>query len=191
MKPSGPPGARYLLDHRPVLPEAGGKIIGHFEPGEIRPTGKAPVLVWWGRPVAAVLRWGWSNSWNSQPVLQTRIENAPEQPNFQTAFAARRCVVLLSAWIEARQIDGRKTLHRFTAGDGTPFGIAGLWAEDVSDKADHRFLLLNQPANGLFLPVAQRMPVILPRAVWSDWINPGTAGPLELLGPETSDWRAC
>ena len=181
MKNSGPSGARYELDRKPALPECGGRITGHVETGEIRPTGRAPVLLWWGRPTVAVLRWGWKNSWNSQPVLSAKSEAVAAHPNFQTAFIARRCIILASAWVEAKSDQGRKILHRFRPQDGELIGIAGLWAEDVSAAADHRFCLLTRDADQSFAPVHNRMPLMLPRELWTAWIDPSTPDPSKLL----------
>lgn len=190
MKPTGPAGTRYELDQRPLLPEFGGRINGHFDPGEIHPTNRAPVFLWWGRPTAAVLRWGWKNSWNSQPVLNARSETASTHPNFQTAFLARRCIIPATAWIEAKTSNGRKVLHRFRPLDGGLMGIAGLWAEDVSAAADHRFTMLTREADDMFSPITQRMPLVLPREAWLAWIDPGTSDPATLMDrARLNEWQ--
>jgi len=70
-------------------------------------------------------------------------------------------------------------------------GIAGLWAEDVSAAADHRFCLLTRDADRTFAPVHNRMPVVLPRDLWTAWIDPGTADPTALLERVRLDeWEA-
>jgi putative SOS response-associated peptidase YedK len=189
MKSPAPQGPRYELDRRPLLPECGGRSTGHIETGEIRPMGRGPVFIWWGRPTVAVLRWGWRNSWNSQPVIGAKSETVADNPNFQTAFLARRCIVLASAWVEVKTDHGRKTLHRFKPGDGELLGIAGLWAEDVSSAADHRYALLTREPDSLVAAFASRMPLVLPRDLWSAWIDPGTAEPATLMArARLNDW---
>ena len=61
--------------------------------------------------------------------------------------------------------------------DGSPLAVAGLrvaW-KDPSDP-NHRWLhsttLITTAANDLMSSVHDRMPVLIPRDRWDDWLNP-------------------
>src|SRR5690606_8359586 len=65
-------------------------------------------------------------------------------------------------------------IHRV---DGEPLAVAGIWSA-WRDKSEpeapwlHSAAVVTTSANGTMAPVHDRMPVILPRAMWGMWLDP-------------------
>ena len=79
---------------------------GAFQPGEIRPTSAAPVLLDRG---PALMRWGYQLPHSL--VINARAETAGEKPLFRESVAMRRCVIPSTGFYEWDR-DKRKHLFR-------------------------------------------------------------------------------
>jgi putative SOS response-associated peptidase YedK len=62
-----------------------------------------------------------------------------------------------------------KRPHFFTVNEGAPFAIAGIWdkGQDMS-----RCCLLTTAGNSVLEPIHNRMPVIVRREDWDEWMMP-------------------
>jgi putative SOS response-associated peptidase YedK len=127
-----------------------------------------------------LLRWGLARD-RSAPVrggdrssgglhINARAETVATLPAFRDGFRERRCLVPADGFYEWGE--GRQARHvRFR--DRRPFAMAGLWAP--ADRLDTRtapesFAILTCPPSDLVRPLHDRMPVILPNAVWDEWL---------------------
>lgn len=126
------------------------------------------------------LRWGLIPHWAKDArigssLINARGESLAEKPSFREAFRKRRCLIPADGFYEWQAIEGQKTkqplfIHRR---DGKPFAFAGLWdrwrAEDGTELPT--FTIVTTAANDLLKPIHERMPVILPRDRFSDWLD--------------------
>jgi putative SOS response-associated peptidase YedK len=90
-------------------------------------------------------------------------------------------------------VDGKKGARHFTMRDGRLFAFAGLWDVWRGDgKALLTCGLITTHANDLVRPVHDRMPVIVPRESYSEWLDPQTreARLITLLRPYPADEMA-
>jgi putative SOS response-associated peptidase YedK len=100
------------------------------------------------------------------------------------------CLIPASGFFEWATVAGKKGARHFTMRDGRLFAFAGLW--DLW-KGDGRPLLtcclITTHANHLVSPVHDRMPVIVPRESYAEWLNPETPEPwlVCLLRPYPAD----
>lgn len=122
--------------------------------------------------------WGLVPFWSKDKKMMAkcfnaRSETAHEKPAFRAAFRHRRCLVPVSGFYEWKTEGKTKTPYYFTAANpGEPMVLAGLW-EDWTDG--HEYLrtatILTMAANGIMLPVHDRMPVVLPPECWNAWLD--------------------
>ncbi len=135
--------------------------------------------------------WGLIPSWAKDPSIGNRLINARaetlmEKPSFRTAFRRRRCLVLADGFYEWHQEPGKrgKTPMLIRMEDGSPFAFAGLWelwnSPDGSQVLSTT-IITTQP-NSLVANIHNRMPVILPRAAHSLWLEPSEVDPAGLVG---------
>lgn len=170
-----------------------------FEPRyNIAPTQPAPVVranVANGRRVLDWLRWGLVPSWAKDlavgnQLVNARSETLASKPAFRHAFRQRRCLVVADGFYEWQRQGKRKQPFYITAADGAPLAFAGLWerwtpavapasgagAPDTVESCT----IVTTAASECMSALHDRMPVILPRAAWPAWLNPGLDDPAAL-----------
>jgi len=136
--------------------------------------------------------WGLIPSWAKDPEIGNRMINAraetlAEKPSYRNAFRRRRCLIPADGFYEWKQEPGRKakTPMYIKLESGKPFAFAGLWERWDSPDGSTIFscTIITTEPNELMKEIHNRMPVILPEAAYSLWLNPGEAdlGQLQTL----------
>ena len=125
--------------------------------------------------------WGLVPSWSkdstgASKMINARGETVADKPSFRSALSKRRCLVIADGFYEWQsQADGPKTPMYITVGDHKPFGMAGLW-ELWTDRASGETLstctVITTSPNALMVPIHNRMPVIIPRESYREWLDP-------------------
>jgi putative SOS response-associated peptidase YedK len=156
----------------------------------IAPTQEAPVL-WNDGQLRRIenFQWGLVPHWAKDPsiggrMINARSETVAAKPAFRDAWRQRRrCLVLADGFYEWRKPEsgkGPKTPFWIRLNDGRPFALAGLWElwapPPRTEPAMTRlrtFTILTTEPNALVRGIHDRMPVILPRAEWDRWVDPG------------------
>ncbi len=133
--------------------------------GDIRPADTAPAIVADG-PAVSFLTWGFLVKDKKQPVINARSETALEKPLFRGALVRRRCALPASWFYEW---DRQKRLNTFYPADGGILYLAGLYSDTG------RFVILTTAADGVMLPVHDRMPLCLPETRLHDWLSDAVA----------------
>ena len=133
--------------------------------------------------------WGLVPSWAKDPAIGNRMINAraetlAEKPSFRNAYKRRRCLILADGFYEWQVVPGSKVKQPMyiRMKDDQPFAFAGLW-EDWHSVDGSQILsctIITTQPNELVLPIHNRMPVILPRQAYQDWIRPGEVAAQEL-----------
>ncbi len=130
------------------------------------------------QPVSVVTRagriqemtWGIIPAWTGEkrPLINARAETVREKSSFKESFTRRRCLVPGDGFYEWTRIGKRPYL--FTLHNDSPFALAGFWegTEGLS-----RCCLLTTSANSVLEPIHDRMPVIVRREDWPEWLSPG------------------
>ena len=136
---------------------------GHWHPGEIYPSAKAPVLLKSaGETTADLMRWGYK--FPSGLVINARAETAMEKPLFRDSVIYRRCVIPSTGFFEW---DAAKRKHWFGVEQG-PLYMAGLYQEAAGQR---QFVILTTAANASMAPIHDRMPVVLRQEQLVPWIR--------------------
>jgi len=126
--------------------------------------------------------WGLIPSWAKDVSIASRLINAraetlAEKPAFRAAYRRRRCLILADGFYEWQVVPGRKSKQPMYVHlkSSQAFAFAGLWemwqAPDGSE-ARSCTIITTQP-NELMTPIHNRMPVILPPAVYPLWLAAG------------------
>jgi len=121
----------------------------------------------------------WNQSLKKLPTsFNARSETVGEKPFFR---GARRCLVPLSGWREFPGPAGKKRavqFHRPSREGHQPFfafgGITTEWEEPNSGEVISSFSILTTEPNSLVAPVHHRMPLLLPKELYSPWLEPKT-----------------
>ncbi len=140
-----------------------------------------------------VFHWGLVPMWAKdrkvgQRMINARAETIAEKPAFKGEFKKHRCIIPMDGFYEwAPGLDGGpatkagkplKRPHFIHRVDGEPLAVAGLWAawRDRADGTDapwlHSAAVITTSANDTMAPIHDRMPVILPKAMWGMWLDP-------------------
>jgi len=127
----------------------------------------------------ALLRWGLIPSWSKDPAIGNRLinaraETAREKPSFRNAFRRHRCLIPTNGFYEWQRKERGKQPYFVRMRDMRPFAFAGLWDRWESPDKDviETCTILTTTANAVLAPIHDRMPVILPPAEYTRWLDP-------------------
>jgi len=150
------------------------------------------------------VRWGLVPSWAKDPAIGSRMINArmetvAEKPAFRKAFASRRCLVPADGyfeWYETAQTGpkGKPVKQPFfiRPRDGGVLAMAGLYEiwrdrsiEDGDAPGAWRWTctVITTSAQDDLGRIHDRMPLMVERDRWEDWLDPTHPGALDLLEP--------
>ncbi|GAB4529692.1 MAG: SOS response-associated peptidase [Anaerolineales bacterium] len=125
--------------------------------------------------------WGLVPSWAREQntryrLINARAESLHQKAAYRAPLRYRRGLILADGFYEWRALPGekRKTPYYIRLRDGKPFAFAALW--DVWQAPDGSELrtasIVTTAPNALIAPIHDRMPVILPPALWARWLTP-------------------
>jgi putative SOS response-associated peptidase YedK len=128
----------------------------------------------------SLVRWGLIPSWSkdasgSALMINARSETAGTKPAFRDALSSRRCLVPADAFYEWERTSKARQPYCFEVNDGELFAFAGIW-ERCKDPTGQWFKscsILTTTPNAVTSAVHDRMPVILDRADYDLWLDPG------------------
>ena len=117
---------------------------------------------------------------NGQPLKPKPVNNARADKldgfMWRYSFQERRCLIPVSTFAEAEGEKGAKTRTWFSLPDSDLFAVAGLWRD--SPEWGLCYTMVMTEACIHVADVHDRMPVILKREDWGDWLDgqPDQAG---------------
>jgi len=130
------------------------------------PDSDIPVLLGRDTPRALTARrWGWRTR-DGGRLANARSETAGDKPFFARHADSRRCAVPADSFFEFRRANRALPPWRFSLRSAPLFGLAGFLNDDGE------VVLLTTEPNARVKPVHNRMPVILPAAGLTDWLDP-------------------
>jgi putative SOS response-associated peptidase YedK len=151
------------------------------------------------------LVWGLVPSWApdrsiGSKMINARVETVAEKPAFRKAFAARRCLLPADGFYEwytpevatavlGRPVKARKQpffLHRRDGGLLVMAGLYEIWRDSTKDRDDpdawlRTCTVITTRATDAAGQIHDRMPMIIPRESWSDWLDPALTDPDQAL----------
>ncbi|WP_018921961.1 SOS response-associated peptidase [Salsuginibacillus kocurii] len=127
------------------------------------------------------LRWGLIPFWAKDKkvgykMINARAETVAEKTSFKRALKKQRCIIPADAFYEWKQVDGQKQPYRIHQLDNTIFGFAGLWEKWTDEDGTDIFscTIITTKANEFMAEIHGRMPVILPKKHYKEWLHPAT-----------------
>jgi putative SOS response-associated peptidase YedK len=150
-----------------------------------------------------VLTWGLVPSWAKEPsignrMINARMETVAEKPAFKRAFAVRRCLLPADGyfeWYPTSQTNAKgkpvKQPYFIRPADGGVLAMAGLYeiwrdptrSEDDPERFRWTCTVLTTQAEDSLGHIHDRMPLMVERERWSEWLDPRVGGELSLLVP--------
>jgi len=160
----------------------------------VAPTDDALVVVQReDRRAITAYRWGLVPHWSTDLKAGSRMFNARAEtittsPAFRAAFARRRCLVPVDAFYEWKREGSVRQPYAVSRADGRPLVLAGVWAGWRDPESDpeaplirRTFSIVTSGPNTAMAELHDRMPVVVPEAAWSRWLDPEPADRGELL----------
>jgi len=138
--------------------------------GEIAPSDTAPVLANNRSLVITpfAMKWGYTMS-NGKLVFNARSETAAEKPLFRDGMTQRRCLVPAAHYFEWEKRGREKIKYAIKPSDVSVLYMAGIYR--IESGVPVFSILTREPATNISF-IHDRMPVILPRELMTDWLNP-------------------
>lgn len=147
------------------------------------------------------VRWGLVPSWAKDPsigsrMINARMETLAEKPAFRRALAARRCLLPADGyyeWYPTEQLSAsgkpRKQPFFIRPADGGVLAMAGLYelwrnpqaAADDPDRWLWTATVITTAAEDSLGRIHDRMPLMVDRAGWAQWLDPKRTEPGDVL----------
>ena len=123
------------------------------------------------------LRWGLVPRWagdatGAARMMNARGESVASKPAFRDAFRRRRCLVPMDGFYEWRTEGKAKQPFACALRSGEPMACAGLWEGWKQPDGEwlRTYAIITCAAAGRQALLHHRMPVILPRDAWDQWL---------------------
>ena len=107
--------------------------------------------------------------------INARAETIATSPSFRTSFVKRRCIVPSDGFYEWRRTGGPRQPFFLHPPEDALLAMAGLWAVWKDPETGlwvPSAAVVTTGANRLVSAIHDRMPVLLPREAWDDWLDP-------------------
>lgn len=134
-------------------------------PGLVLARGELRSMIW-GFPLALKGKNG--QPLKPKPVNNTRADKL-DSFMWRYSFAERRCLIPVTEFAEAEGEKGAKTRTWFALPDEPVFAVAGIYRD--TEEWGPAYSMVMTEACIHVADVHDRMPVILRRDDWSDWLN--------------------
>jgi len=158
-------------------PGNAGESVYPGYPGYVMADGRVRQMAW-GFPLALKGK-------NGQPLKPKPVNNARtdklDSGFWKPSFHARRCLIPVSEFAEAEGNPGAKTRTWFSLPDHEIFAVAGIW-RDTAEWGPTYSMIMTDACRHV-ADVHDRMPVILHRDSWSDWLEGGAEAARLLCQP--------
>lgn len=137
--------------------------------GEIFPSDIVPVIAnnTALQPAPFAMKWGYSMG--GKLLINARSESASKKPMFQDGMRHRRCLVPAAHYFEWERTKNEKTKYQIHPQGNECMYMAGLYRKEENQYVFT--ILTRQPAQNITF-IHDRMPVIIPREMKNEWLNP-------------------
>lgn len=111
-------------------------------------------------------------------TLNAKSETVFSLPSFKNSIRQKRCMVLVDGFYEWRTIGKQKYPYFIHTKDNEPFVFGGIyndWVNKETGEIINTFSIITTEANPLMAKIHNvklRMPLILPKEIELDWLNP-------------------
>jgi len=160
-------------------PGNAGETVYPGYPGIVVTDGRARQMTW-GFPL--VLKGKSGQPLKPKPVNNCRTDKL-DSFMWRHSFRERRCLIPVTAFCEAEGEKGAKTRTWFSLPDEELFAVAGIWRDTAEWGPAYSMVMIEACEH--VAGVHDRMPAILPRGDWADWLD----GPPDAAGLLCRPWE--
>jgi len=153
----------------------------------IAPSQEVPVVIFSDERILTKFFWGFSPiiyKENSKPpiLINARLETIAEKPTFREAYRYSRCLVPSDGFYEWEKAGAKKQPWFFTVQPNQLFAFAGIWEKrrEKDESIRKTFAIITTEAVMPVSKIHNRMPVILDKNVYENWLNPDENDPKRL-----------
>ena len=161
----GPAEIAKLFSAQADPPGNAGEMVYPGYPGLVVADGRVRQMTW-GFPLTKKGKAG-------QPLKPKPVNNARTDKLdggfWRPSFKARRCLIPVTEFCEAEGERGGLTRTWFALPDDEAFAVAGIWRDTAEWGAAYSMVMTE--ACHHVQGVHDRMPVILRRETWTDWLD--------------------
>ncbi len=186
---------RYVLAADPavLVSEFDAEILGDIpKPNyNVAPTTKVPVVVSRERArIIECVRWGIVPAWSSsKPMLlvNARGESVAEKSTFKKSFAGSRCIIPASGYYEWMR--PAKDPFFITDPQKPVLAMGGILVpSSIDGHTVPTCAIITVSAAQNIAHIHDRMPAMIPKGMWSEWLDPdiGSADALSILDSVTA-----
>ena len=107
--------------------------------------------------------------------INARAETVATSPSFRSSFRKRRCIVPSDGFYEWQRTGGPKQPYFLHPPERAVLAMAGVWAVWKDPETGlwvPSAAVITTQANRMMSSIHDRMPVLLPREAWDDWLDP-------------------
>ena len=129
---------------------------------------------------AGLLHWGFVPQYAKDikigyKMINARSETVSEKSTFKDSFLNKRCLILADSFYEwEKQDNNKKKPKKIQVKDNKLFFMAGLWTSWKQPNSDTFFstTIMTTQANEKIMPIHDRMPVIVSKENYKEWLFP-------------------
>lgn len=140
--------------------------------------------------VLRLLHWGLVPHWAKDrsmgnKLINARGETVAEKPAFRSSFRRHRCLIPATGFYEWQVTAQGKQPWYVSFKSGEPMAFAGLYDTWHAPEggALQTACIVTIGANALMQPIHDRMPVIVARDNWNDWLSGPPDDAASLIAP--------
>ncbi len=144
-----------------------------------------------------LLKWGLVPFWAKDAsignrLVNARVESVTDKPAYREPFERRRCLVVVDGFYEWQKQGRLKQPFHLHAASGELLAMAGLWDRWTTPDGEivETFAIITKPAEKSIEQIHDRMPAILRKEHFEEWLSPSSkdsATLLALLGDESPE----
>ncbi len=162
--------------------------IPEFQPcWNITPAGDVPVICQApddGR-TCSLMHWGliphWAKERNAKyKMINAKAETLSSRPAYRTAYKHRRCLIPASGFYEWHlEQNGKQPYYIFPKNEDL-LAFAGLWEYWEGEHIINSCTIITTESNTLLQSIHDRMPVIIGKNNYQDWLDPNNTNTEQL-----------
>jgi putative SOS response-associated peptidase YedK len=161
------------------LDQVGAEVKPNYNVAPTQPV--ATVVQHEGERELELMRWGLIPAWATSETIGNRMINAraesvAEKKTFKRLLKSQRCLIVADGFYEWRKDGSRKTPMFIRLKTNEPFAFAGLYdvwkPKEGAPIRSCTILTTTAQENKVLRSIHDRMPVILPKQVYGEWLDP-------------------
>jgi putative SOS response-associated peptidase YedK len=118
----------------------------------------------------------------SNKTLNAKCETIFDLPSYKSSIIGNRCIIFVSGFFEWQHTGKQKIPHYISLPGHIMAlgGVASSWVDPQTGEIIDTCSIITTPANSLMAMIhnkGQRMPLILPPALWDNWLEHSSGPP--------------